>query len=76
MVSIADQICSFLHVTDGTFPQAEDIAREMGLSRTHLSKILKKEVGLSLKQFLDQERIARVKTMLQLSDLSITEISY
>ncbi|MDC7223773.1 MAG: AraC family transcriptional regulator [Spirochaetales bacterium] len=75
-MTIADQIRSHLFLKAGYFPKADEVAQKMDLSRPHLSKKLKEETGCSLKPFLDQERLEHAKTLLHLSDLSISEISY
>ena len=74
--TLADQIRNLVQITEGFFPTANEVADKMGLSRPYLSKILKEETGYSLKPFLDMERIRHAKTLLLLSDLSISEISY
>ncbi len=75
-LSMADHIRNLVQLTDGYFPTVDEIAEKMSLSRPHLSKKLKEETGYSLKPFLDMERIKHAKTLLLLSDLSISEISF
>jgi AraC-like DNA-binding protein len=75
-MSIADQIRNHLPIKESYFPTADEIALLLDLSRPYLSKKLKEETGLSLKPFLDQERMEHAKTLLHLSDLTISEISY
>ena len=49
---IADQLQDMLSHTHGIFPNAEEIAGEMGLSRPYLSKLIREETGMSLKPFV------------------------
>ncbi|MDC7218305.1 MAG: AraC family transcriptional regulator [Spirochaetales bacterium] len=75
-MTTAERIRNQLFTKTGYFPTADEIAQLMDLSRPHLSKKLKEETGYSLKPFLDRERIEHAQTLLHLSDLSVTEISY
>lgn len=63
---------------DGHLERAVDvdeIAAAASLSRSHLSRVFKKEVGLSPYEYLIQQRIALAREWLQHTPLSVTEIA-
>lgn len=74
--NISEQVISMLEQSPSRFPSAEEIADKMLISRAYLSKQIKEETGVSLKPFIDIQRINIGKTLLQLSELSISEIAY
>ena len=74
--TIAEQVRELLVIINDSFPSVEFIADKLGFSRPYLSKRIKEETGLSLKPFLDNERIRLAKNLLLMSDLSISDISY
>ena len=74
--TVADQVSDIVLQTTGTFPSVTEVSRQLGLSRPYISRLLKDETGLSMKPFIDQERIRVAKQMLSLSDLTITEIAF
>lgn len=55
--------------------KAEDIAKELYLSRPYLSKKFKEESGEPLTDFILNEKIEEAKRLLRYSDKSITSIS-
>ena len=52
-----------------------DMAREVGMSRTHLCRLFKRRMGLSLGQYLIGKRVERAKELLKLPDQRIGEIA-
>jgi len=74
--SVSEKIADLLQKTPGNYCTANEIAKKMNYSRTYLSKKIKEETGLSLKPFIDRQRIQTAKVLLQLSDLSISEIAF
>jgi len=74
--NISEQVSDFLKKNTSSYPSAEDIADEMNISRAYLSKKIKEETGVSLKPFMDLQKIETAKTLLQLSELSISEIAF
>jgi len=74
--SVSDLVRDTLRSSFGSFPSAEDVAGMLGFSRPHLSQRIKDESGMSLKPFMDAERIRIAQRLLCLSDLSISEIGF
>ncbi|MBE6025021.1 MAG: AraC family transcriptional regulator [Cellulosilyticum sp.] len=52
-----------------------EIAEYTNLSTSHLSKLFKKEVGISVSDYIREKKIETAKNLLQYSDLSLIEIS-
>ncbi|MCB5492682.1 helix-turn-helix transcriptional regulator [[Ruminococcus] gnavus] len=52
-----------------------DIAEALGVSESHLSRILKKETGESIQKYSMHMRIERAENLLKYSEASLTEIS-
>jgi len=74
--NISEQVIDILAKSPSQFPTAEEISEMMNISRAYLSKKIKDETGVSLKPFIDIQRINTAKTLLQLSELSISEIAF
>ena len=74
--TIADQVSSILMHSSRSFPSVAEVARQLGMSRPYISRLLKEETGLSMKPFIDKERARIAKQMLSMSDLTITEIAF
>ncbi|MBT2259183.1 AraC family transcriptional regulator [Priestia megaterium] len=53
----------------------EQLAEKSELHPNYLSKIFKKEVGKSVSQYIQEQRIEEAKKLLQLSNYTISEIS-
>lgn len=53
----------------------EDIAEQLALSPTYLSRLFKKETGESITDYLNKERINRACNLLLYSDLPLPEIA-
>ncbi|MBF0779070.1 response regulator [Streptococcus cuniculi] len=53
----------------------KSLARDLGFSPSHLSVILKKELGLPFQDYLIQERMKKAKLLLLTTDLKIYEIA-
>jgi AraC-like DNA-binding protein len=51
------------------------IAESIGLNQNYLSELFKKEVGLSISEYIQRERIEESKRLLTSSDYSILEIA-
>ena len=51
------------------------LAQKVNLSEVYLSKTFKKEVGMTISQYISHLRCARAAEMLRESDASIQEIS-
>ena len=52
-----------------------DIAKALGISESHLSRIFKKETGESIQEYSMHMRIERAENLLKYSEASLTEIS-
>jgi len=74
--NIAEQVSDMIKKNSNTSFTAEDIAQKMNISRDYLSKKIKEETGISLKPFMDLQKVEIAKTLLQLSELSISEIAF
>lgn len=54
----------------------EDIAAALGLSRSYLSRLFKKQTGICLQDAINEERVYHTGNLLLYSDYSLTEISH
>ena len=54
----------------------EDICRELGVSRSHLFRVIKEQTGLSISRYIRQYRLLKGKELLETTDLKIAEITY
>lgn len=53
----------------------ENMAKELGYSRPYLCSRFKQEMGLSLTQYIQQEKVEEAKRLLHFSDHNLSEIS-
>ncbi|MBO1265485.1 helix-turn-helix transcriptional regulator [Proteiniclasticum sp. SCR006] len=53
----------------------DEIAEEIGVSASHLSRQFRKETGKTLTQFIQSRRVEKAKSLLRLNQSSITEVS-
>ena len=53
----------------------EPIAETLGISPTYLSKLFRKETGVSFQEFVNQVRVSRASDLLAYSDMSLDEIA-
>lgn len=53
----------------------EEIAVALGISVSYLSATFKRDTGISLKQYIQREKINRAKYLLESSDASVSEIA-
>lgn len=72
----SEQIRDYLMTCPIPYPNAEDVAAYMKVCRPYLSKKIKAESNVSLKPFIDIQRMSSAKVLLQMSDLSISEIAF
>ena len=54
---------------------AESVAHELGVNRSYLSSLFKKETGTSISNFIRTEKIKAVANMLRFSDYSYSDIA-
>jgi len=52
-----------------------DIAEEVGISRTYASAVFKEELGMTISEFILNERLLEAKRLLRDSDLSVAAIA-
>ena len=55
---------------------AGEIARHVGLSPRHFSRLFAQELGMTVQEYLSLLRIKKAKDLLQNSDMDITRIAY
>ena len=53
----------------------DDIADSLGISPSYLSRLFKKETGICLQDFINEERVFRAANLLVYSELSLPEIA-
>ena len=54
----------------------EDIAEHIGISPSYLSRLFRQETGITLQDYINEERVYRASNLLLYSDLSLPEISH
>lgn len=54
----------------------EEMSREVGLSRYHLSRTFKQHLGKSFKEYLTEKRIAEAKLLMAHEDKNVTEACF
>lgn len=63
----------YAHIKDRI--SIEDIAGELGVSASYLSRLFKKETGVSVSVYIRKQKIDMAKNLLRFSDYSMVEIS-
>lgn len=53
----------------------DDLANHVGLSRSHLSRLFRNELNISMSEYIRNRKLDRAKNLLQYSDFSAIEIS-
>lgn len=72
---IVKKINTFLTENDIQYASIAGIAQSMNLSREHLSRVFKENTGISLQQYILQQKIKMACRLLLQTNLSIKEIS-
>ena len=54
----------------------EELARHVGVDRSHLFRLFKKLLGMSPQEYLLSFKLARARELMESTDLSVTEIMY
>ena len=54
----------------------EELARHVGVDRSHLFRIFKKMLGISPQEYLLNLKLARARELMESTELSVTEIMY
>ncbi|MEI7833460.1 MAG: AraC family transcriptional regulator, partial [bacterium] len=73
--SFVDKVENFLAIHSGKDLSVTEVARELGYSPGHASYCMQRECGVSLKAFIDQQRVATAERLLNFTDISISEIA-
>ncbi|MBQ6421034.1 MAG: helix-turn-helix domain-containing protein [Clostridia bacterium] len=68
------RLTDFLHDRDFVKLSVEEMAYQLGYSRTYLSQEFKKIYGVSIKRFLMLQRLSNAAVQLSTTDMSVTEI--
>ena len=68
------QLADSLHDKDFIKLSVEEMAYQLGYSRTYLSQEFKKIYGVSIKRYLVLQRLSKAATQLSTTDMSISEI--
>lgn len=53
----------------------DDLASHTGLSPSHLSRLFKKETGISISDYIREKKVAKAQELLRFGNLSLIEIS-
>jgi two-component system response regulator YesN len=69
------QAALFINDNYRTDIRLEAVAREIGMSPSHFSRIFKKVMGLSYQDYLNNRRITKAKNLLVTSPQNVTEIA-
>ncbi|WP_043932015.1 helix-turn-helix domain-containing protein [Bacillus sp. EB01] len=66
----------FIQLNLGHSITLEDIAKQLNINPSHLSRIFKEDTGLTITDFINRKRIDEAKLYLQRGTQSITEIAF
>jgi AraC-like DNA-binding protein len=68
--------CSFMEEKYGNEISLEDIAKSVNISKSYLSSIFRREVRISLNDYLTKLRISKAKELMKTTNLTISQIVY
>jgi AraC-like DNA-binding protein len=74
--SVIGLVKKFICQRNGAKLTVEEIASQLGYTRSHLSQLFHARTGESLKPYIDQERVKSAMNLIQFSDRSLSEIAY
>lgn len=74
-MSIVDQLCIYIENHIGEELMREELAAFAGFNPAYLSRLFRKEKGMSLSEFILQRRVAMAKTLLSQSTVKVTDIA-
>lgn len=63
----------YIHIQERV--TVDDLALHTGLSPSHLSRLFKKETGVSISDYIREKKVAKAQELLRFCDLSLIEIS-
>jgi len=69
------QTISYININLSEPISIDEIANEVNISVSHLSRLFKKEIGENISNYISQKRTEKACLMLKFSDLSVAEIS-
>ena len=72
--TIIDQIKIYITKSLASDLSRESLAKEFFLNPNYLSRLFKKETGISLQDYILQERLKKAKFLLETTALSISEV--
>jgi signal transduction histidine kinase/DNA-binding LacI/PurR family transcriptional regulator/AraC-like DNA-binding protein len=72
---LVKQACAFIQQNYTRAFSLDELSKEIGVSKSYLSRIFKKDTGISLWDYLNRYRIQKSKERLLLTDESITAIA-
>ena len=70
-----DRARDILHDEFSETLRVEDIALEVGVHPSHLTKAFRRRFGQSIGEYVRQLRVARARHLLEVSDMSLGEIA-
>ncbi len=73
--TVTENVIHFIHIYLHEKITLERAARKAGISPCHLSRIFKKETGMSFVDYIQRERVEAARHMLIYSEYAISEIS-
>lgn len=73
--SYVDSVIHYIHRNIGSDIRRSDLAREVNLNEDYLSRIFKKQMGVSLKEYILQEKMYVAKNLLKNTNFSVGMIS-
>ena len=65
----------YIRINVASAPKVSDIARHFGYNADYLSRVFIKNCGLSLKKFIDRQRMDCISGLLQTTLMSLKEIA-
>ena len=74
--TLTDQVILFIRENRNQHITSEDICRQFYCSRSHMSTQFNKETGKTIREYINELRIADGKKLLKETTLSVTEIAF
>lgn len=74
-MTVVDQLCVYIENHIGEELMREELAAFAGFNPAYLSRLFRKEKGMSLSEFILQRRVDMAKTLLSQSTVKVTDIA-
>ncbi len=74
--ALAEKTISYIHRNYASISSIEEIAASLFVSYSHLRNVFKKEVGVTIHEFLLSVRMEEAKKLLSTSTINLTQIAY